>query len=242
MGLVFGTAMLFASLQIHRAVSESIDLRFELADSHANGQRLARIANSDALTGIANRRAFDEVLEKEWRRALRHGSSVSMILADIDHFKAYNDRYGHAAGDECLRRVAQAVARVVHRPADLVARVGGEEFGVLLPETPLAGASKIAEDIRLAVIALEIEHATSASDCRVTMSLGVATLVPQEVLRPVTLFERADQALYRAKHQGRNRVGLHWGSTPVKSTPEPIPAPPDAGGRAADTPPGRRTG
>ncbi len=167
-------------------------------------QELERLAARDSLTQIANRHCFDRILEKEWTRLMRSQDPLSLILCDIDHFKLYNDTYGHQAGDHCLQQVAQAIQAGVKRPADLVARYGGEEFAVILPVTPLEGALRVAEEIRVRVRALGISHSESAYGC-VTLSLGVATLIPQPSVSIPTLIGAADEALYRAKATGRDR-------------------------------------
>ncbi|WP_413167657.1 diguanylate cyclase domain-containing protein [Capilliphycus salinus ALCB114379] len=167
-------------------------------------QELERLAARDGLTQIANRHCFDRVLEKEWQRLMRSQDQLSLILCDIDSFKLYNDTYGHQAGDHCLRQVAQAIQAGVKRPADLVARYGGEEFAVILPNTSLQGALRVAEEIRVRVRALGISHAKSAHQC-VTLSLGVASLIPKPSLSISTLIGAADEALYRAKATGRDR-------------------------------------
>lgn len=167
-------------------------------------QTLHRLANSDGLTGVANRRRFEEHLKQEWRRMLREQLPLSVILGDIDYFKTYNDSYGHLEGDDCLKVVARAIDRVVNRPADLVARYGGEEFAIILPNTPAEGAMQVAQSIRKAILQLQIPHQSSPVREYVTMSLGIATQIPTQELSPKNLIEAADQALYRAKEQGRN--------------------------------------
>lgn len=167
-------------------------------------QELERLAARDSLTQIANRHCFDRVLEKEWTRLMRSQDQLSLILCDIDSFKLYNDTYGHQAGDHCLHQVAQAIKAGVKRPADLVARYGGEEFAVILPATPLEGALRVAEEIRVRVRALGISHAESVYGC-VTLSLGVATVIPNTSLSIPILIGAADEALYRAKATGRDR-------------------------------------
>jgi diguanylate cyclase (GGDEF)-like protein/PAS domain S-box-containing protein len=167
---------------------------------------LLRLATTDALTGIANRRAFDEYLEREWKRMLREKMPLSLILCDIDYFKKYNDLYGHQAGDSCLHDVAQALHKCIFRPGDFVARYGGEEFVVILPGTPAEGALHIAEHIRSAVRELIISHAGSEVDQFVTLSLGVAQEIPSMETNTDDLLRAADTALYKAKKQGRNRV------------------------------------
>ncbi len=172
--------------------------------------QLATLATTDGLTGIANRRRLDEALASEWRRAARDGTAVSLALADVDHFKPFNDRHGHGAGDECLRGVAAALAGTVRRPADLVARYGGEELAALLPDTDAVGAGAVAEGMRAAVEALGIAHGDSPPAGMVTVSVGVATVTPAGGEDPAAgvraLLAAADGALYEAKRTGRNRV------------------------------------
>jgi diguanylate cyclase (GGDEF)-like protein/PAS domain S-box-containing protein len=159
----------------------------------------------DALTGIANRRRFDDSVATEWRRALRESSKLSLLLIDADHFKRYNDTYGHVRGDSCLKQIAEAALDVVLRPGDLVARYGGEEFAVVLPGTDETGAKAVAEDICQAVRNRRLPHEGNAPGI-VTVSIGCATVVPQRGKTAQDLIEAADQALYRAKGRGRNRV------------------------------------
>lgn len=170
-----------------------------------NRDELIKLARTDGLTGLYNRRTFDDVLLREWRRLARTGEPLSVIMMDVDHFKLYNDTYGHGGGDSCLLRVARAAEGALQRPADVVARYGGEEFVALLPETKLDGAIAVAEAIRLAVAALNIPHASSNTAAHVTLSLGVASTIPQPDKEPAELLEIADQQLYRAKSEGRNR-------------------------------------
>lgn len=173
----------------------------------AANAELERISQSDGLTGVANRRYLDVYLEKEWRSAARAGRTLSFIMIDIDFFKAYNDHYGHQGGDDCLKEVAGALNSALSRPHDLLARYGGEEFAVVLPDTPLAGALHIAENLRSAVEGLLIPHAKSAAAESVTVSLGVAAMVPDAPeSTPAVLIAAADRALYRTKAQGRNRA------------------------------------
>jgi diguanylate cyclase (GGDEF)-like protein len=171
-------------------------------------QMLARFSYLDAVTGIANRRNFDDGLELEWRRLHREGGPLSLVMVDIDHFKAYNDTYGHHNGDECLQAVAQALRRALHRPGDLCARYGGEEFGVILPGTDEEGALAVADVLRRSVEALGVPHAASSVGPLVTISVGVATVQPQDGGSMEGLLEAADKALYQSKHDGRNRVTL----------------------------------
>jgi len=167
--------------------------------------KLKLIANSDALTKIANRRRFDDYLAIEWQRHYRENQPLSMILIDIDYFKNYNDHYGHQSGDECLIRVAQTLAQLTLRPKDLVARYGGEEFAVILPNTNTEHALVVAEYIREAVEGLTLPHAKSDVSQYVTISLGVAGLIPGAETTLKDLINQADNALYSAKRQGRNQ-------------------------------------
>lgn len=169
-------------------------------------ERLRELSATDGLTGIANRRAFDEALVREWERALRAGEPLSVVMADIDFFKRYNDRYGHLAGDACLRQVAAALKAGVRQGGDLAARYGGEEFVVVLPGADAAAARQVAESLRRRVEALALPHADNPGGAVVTISLGVATAQPTREQAPTGLVDRADQALYRAKAAGRNRV------------------------------------
>ncbi len=168
--------------------------------------RLRELSATDGLTLVANRRMFDEVMEREWNRAMRHKQPVSLIMADIDMFKSYNDLYGHMAGDECLRKVAQAISDSAQRGSDLVARYGGEEFAVILPNTDEAAAREIAEKIRDAVEKLNIPHDGNVMARHITISLGTSTRVPPQTNDFVGLMQSADKALYRAKESGRNAV------------------------------------
>lgn len=189
--------LLYAQAQIHL-------MTINLLES-AN-DRLQRLATLDGLTQIANRRQFDICLQQEWLRLAREGQPLSLILCDIDYFKRYNDTYGHLAGDDCLRKVANALQQGIHRPADLLARYGGEEFAVILPNTGESGAMKVAENIREQVNGLQIPHAGSQVNPRVTLSLGVATTIPTPDRVPAELIARSDRALYQAKEQGRDRA------------------------------------
>ncbi len=178
--------------------------RAEAALQQAN-ETLERLAASDGLTQLANRRRFDESLLQEWRRMSRERAPLGLIICDIDHFKRYNDTFGHQQGDDCLRAVARAIGGSARRPADLVARYGGEEFALILPNTHAEGALHLAETIRSAVCGLEIPHPDSSAGPFVTLSLGVACIIPSATASPEALLSAADQALYAAKGQGRNR-------------------------------------
>ncbi|MEH3147776.1 MAG: sensor domain-containing diguanylate cyclase [Methylobacterium frigidaeris] len=170
--------------------------------------QLQAMATTDGLTGLANRRSFDAALEREWRRAARAGSSVALLLVDIDHFKAFNDAYGHPEGDACLSAVAGALAGVARRAGDLAARYGGEEFAVLLPGVTAAEARTVAEDARAAVMRLDRPHAHGPSGGRVSISVGAASAAPGSEDGSALLVAAADAALYRAKREGRDRVAL----------------------------------
>src|SRR6185295_7253870 len=169
-------------------------------------QRLERLSSLDPLTGLANRRRFDEVLDVEWRRGCRSGGPISLALFDLDFFKPFNDTNGHLAGDECLRQVAQVLAGALGRAGDLVARYGGEEFVALLPGLSEPDASALAERLRAGVEGLGLAHAASTVAPVVTISGGVATTVADEQRSPAALVAAADRALYQAKRGGRNRV------------------------------------
>ena len=165
------------------------------------------LALQDGLTGLPNRRAYDACINREWHRAVRNRTKLSMVMIDIDHFKSYNDAHGHLEGDDCLRKVATALAGSVMRAGDFVARYGGEEFVCILPETDEAGAYRAAERMRQCIEQLEIPHSVSPAASRVTVSLGCATIEPTQECVPELLVAMADQMLYQAKHAGRNCVG-----------------------------------
>ena len=171
-----------------------------------NRDELARLAVQDGLTGISNRRRFDEYIENEWPRAVRSKSPISLILADIDFFKGYNDNYGHLLGDDCLCSVARALSSSLKRPADLMARYGGEEFACIMPDTDASGAVGIANEMRIQVAVLGIPHEHSDVASHVTVSAGVATLTPERDSRASDLINLADECLYKAKKNGRNQV------------------------------------
>lgn len=169
-------------------------------------QRLSVLSMQDSLTQLANRRSFDEALEREWEKAWRSQSSIGVILCDVDYFKRYNDTYGHATGDECLRKVAAVLKRSIKRSFDIVARYGGEEFIVLLPNADIVETMAIAQRIRLEVEAMQLEHKGSQVSPFVTLSLGVSSIIPSSSLTPKAWLEIADAGLYEAKQSGRNRA------------------------------------
>ncbi len=176
------------------------------AELLAANKKLERISTEDALTELANRRHFDVYLANELARARRTNQTLALVLCDVDFFKSFNDHYGHPAGDGCLKRVAGALQSGCRRPADLVARYGGEEFALVLPETELAGAVKVAETCRNAVAQLKIAHEHSSAASHVSISAGVAGQLPGMAITAEQLIMAADEALYQAKHLGRNQV------------------------------------
>jgi diguanylate cyclase (GGDEF)-like protein len=190
-------------------------VRTQLRVKHM-ADELRRNATTDALTGVANRRQFDESLEREWLRARRSGDPVALLMIDVDHFKLYNDLYGHPKGDVCLRHVAQALLSACKRPADLVARYGGEEFMILLPQTPRCGAQRIAQHVLDAVATLGIFHEDSQTTHYVSVSVGIACFDDASAsrenlshpLRAGDLVQAADKALYSAKQAGRGQAKL----------------------------------
>ena len=171
----------------------------------STNQLLQKLVSLDGLTHLANRRRFDEYFAQEWQRMTREQAPLSLILCDIDFFKLYNDTYGHQAGDECLRQIAQAIHHSVKRPADLAARYGGEEFVVILPHTQATGGASVATEIQERVQLLKIPHQSSTISPFVTLSLGIATTVPWHDSSPDLLLNIADKALYQAKTAGRNQ-------------------------------------
>jgi len=193
---------ILTSVPISVAVGERKELELSLRRAR---DELKGLAATDALTGLGNRRAFDEVLEREWHRAVRGREPISLALLDIDHFKRFNDHYGHMPGDECLAKVGHLLSDTVFRPGDVVARYGGEEFAIVLPNTSAEGALQVAERVRQIIEHQGWRHVGSPEGC-ITVSVGVATIEPTPREPKSTLFEQADAALYKAKAQGRNRV------------------------------------
>lgn len=180
---------------------------------------LARQAQSDELTGLANRRSFDGTLQTDWLRAQRNREPIALLYLDVDYFKPYNDHYGHQAGDACLKQVAGIMQQSVQRATDLCARYGGEEFVILLPQTGMANALAIAERLRASIESARIPHAHSAAAQWVTISCGVASMTPRQDQAPAFLVEAADKALYVAKQSGRNRISGY--SRPTGLPPGP---------------------
>lgn len=199
-GFIFGAFILY-SLRASRLQSRVEHAQVALEESHS---QLSEIAHLDSLTGISNRRSFDQVLTKEWGRAQRTRQPLSLLLIDVDHFKLINDAFGHQAGDECLRHTARLLRTTVDRPADLIARYGGDEFAVLLAETGSLGASTIAGRIRSAIA----RDAETGAMYQTTVSIGISTWNTEEKAEAEQLIRAADRALYAAKQNGRDRVEL----------------------------------
>ena len=209
--------MMFMSNQNYRFIKKSILIRHEkdtvynvLTKAYETLEKtnseLEYLSQHDALTGIRNRRWFDEYLDSEWLRAKRSRQPLSVLLIDVDRFKLYNDRYGHVDGDKCLQHVASVLNKEIKRSSDALARFGGEEFAAILPDTDAKGAEEIAENMRKAIHGLMIPHESLAADGFVTVSIGCATQIPGVDDRVDPLITKADVALYRAKDMGRNRV------------------------------------
>jgi len=174
---------------------------------------LQRLTNLDGLTSLANRRYFDEYISSEWRRSIRDNTALSLLMIDVDNFKLYNDNYGHVLGDTVLRQIASIIQGHARRPGDLAARIGGEEFSVILPTTPLRNVQALGESLVKCVFAQNIEHVASSNGTRVTLSVGCASVIPTADASHTVLIEAADSALYHAKHSGRNRVEVSITST-----------------------------
>ena len=216
--LLIAHAQIFSATvkKLREEVTHSNLLREKLEVANKEAEELAR---RDGLTGIPNRRRMDEYLTCEWQRAVRDKTVLSIILIDIDHFKNFNDTYGHQAGDDALIRVAGCLKEQIHRPADMVARYGGEEFLIVLPDTPLDGAYSLAEKMRQAVANLKIENRGSASNRFLSISCGLSCIDSSGDNILDRLIQSADQALYQAKQAGRNRVYI----TPPRSTAAAVP-------------------
>jgi two-component system chemotaxis family response regulator WspR len=194
-----------AEEQLKRLNEELINVNKELTLAN---KKLEQLANFDALTGVANRRSFMKIYEDEWKRAERNKLCLSLIMIDVDFFKAYNDNYGHQAGDECLQKIATLLKSELSRPGDFLARYGGEEFVVILPGIPLEGTAAVAEKLRKTVEVAHIPHVISTISEYVTISLGTATTTPSNKKKPSSLIAAADETLYKAKRSGRNRVEI----------------------------------
>jgi diguanylate cyclase (GGDEF)-like protein/PAS domain S-box-containing protein len=196
----------FVVIEISDRKKAEADMKYAESMLRQSNLELEKLVNLDGLTQIANRRCFDDRLGSEWQRLSRERQPIALLLFDIDYFKRYNDYYGHQFGDDALKKIAKIVEQTLYRPADLVARYGGEEFVVILPNTDLEGAFRVAEQIRGAIASLEIPHQNSDTSNIVTVSVGVTSLLPSPQQKPSTLIKQADIALYNAKQQGRNRA------------------------------------
>ena len=191
--------------------------RLEQQLREANYQ-LQQLTLLDSLTQVANRRRFDEYLLQEWGRGVRERLPLSLVICDIDHFKPYNDHYGHPAGDRCLQQVARTLNQCIHRPTDLVTRYGGEEFAIILPNTTMAGAQEVSHRLVKAVQQLALPHAASSTAPILTISCGVASVIPMIDYLPSDLVFTADQALYQAKDRGRNQFSAIYVMPPSAET------------------------
>lgn len=196
------------TLKVQRKANQTLEARVHARTEELEqaNEQLRAVSITDGLTGVANRRRFDEKLEAEWNRALRQGHPLSLVLLDIDYFKRVNDDFGHLAGDDCLVTIARVCAEEIQRSGDLLARYGGEEFSILLAATPEAGAASVAERLRRAVAETPVHIDDQSDPVNLSVSVGVATVVPAPGTHPSDLIARADEALYAAKSTGRNRV------------------------------------
>lgn len=208
------TIELVARIRYHSRSYLALQQRDEAYQALRQSQRqlletnmeLRRLTNLDGLTGLANRRYFDEYLDAEWRRARRERREMSVLMLDVDHFKSFNDTYGHVAGDEALKRVAETIQASCDRSTDLGARYGGEEFSLVLPGMPAGGARLVAEKLRRAIEGLKIPHERSPTAPHLTASIGIASMTPERADAALELVQAADRGLYEAKRLGRNRA------------------------------------
>ncbi|WP_248928114.1 sensor domain-containing diguanylate cyclase [Paenibacillus hamazuiensis] len=202
-------ALMMTFRDITERKAAELRLKEEFGNLQEMNRKLMEQSRQDGLTGVANRRSFEETFERTWKESLRTGTPLSVIMCDIDHFKAYNDRFGHQMGDACLKEMANALRSALKRPNDFIARYGGEEFVILLPDTDEFGMSVVAERIHEAVLALAIPHGAQNDSGLMTVSLGAAVTVPQSDGNPQDILEAADRGLYQAKKFGRNRTEFY---------------------------------
>ena len=210
---LLGAVFLLDKIRVNRIKSQKEKLQ-ELVNERTDqlqkaNKELERLAKEDGLTKIANRRTFQYYLEMEWKRAKREKRPLSLIMADVDLFKLYNDTYGHQAGDNCLIKIAQILKDTINRPGDFIARYGGEEFTIVLLNTDIRGATHVAKEVKQNVINCHIPFRNSSVKNVVTVSLGVSTLIPSDKSNSTELISFADKALYRAKEEGRNRIHIY---------------------------------
>jgi two-component system chemotaxis family response regulator WspR len=218
-------SVLRAKEEIDRRTARENQLEARNRQLQVVNHELLHLSLVDPVTGVANRRHFDDMMDRAWRSAARHEFEIALIIMDIDFFKGYNDRLGHPAGDDCLRRVANELAAGLLRPDDFLGRYGGEEFAAILPRTDLAGAAVVAERLRSNVESLGILHPASPVGSYVTISQGLACAVPVPASTPSSLIALADEALYEAKRSGRNQLrkrGEHKSTCPVLRQTNPI--------------------
>lgn len=208
--MLYLLTIVFAMRRLETSVSETLTMRYRLEQRTEQLQdaniKLEHLVQIDSLTQLYNRRHFEYEMEKEWKKARRDEQSLALLVIDIDYFKLYNDTYGHAAGDECLRDVARLLGQSLHRPGDLLARIGGEEFVALLPGSERDGAMMVAQTMQTILQQAQIIHATSPVSDYVTVSIGICLTVPEVDDTSLGLFQAADKALYRAKTKGRNQI------------------------------------
>jgi diguanylate cyclase (GGDEF)-like protein len=221
--VITGLAGSLVIRSVRQRVRVELDLGKTRDELTKANERLAKLASYDGLTGLANRRAFDETLARDFAESCRSGQPLSLIMIDVDHFKQYNDIHGHPEGDRCLQQVAQAIQSAARRPLDFVARYGGEEIVMVLPNTDAAAAAVVAETARAAVDTLQIPHSNHPRR-EVSVSIGVATYTATGASKSSELLvQYADKALYQAKSAGRNQVVLHQTEKPASSPPVEAP-------------------
>lgn len=191
------------TLEFDQKLAELEELQQQLEETN---EQLLMLSTTDGLTGLMNKRKYEEIFRDEWQRASRTNTCLSLVMMDIDHFKSYNDSFGHHTGDDCLRTVADALSKMELRQLDKVARIGGEEFAIVLPDTDKEGAELVAERVRTTIEALQIPHSSESARLWVTASLGFSTIWPTKDLNPRSLVEAADNALYESKRRSRNCV------------------------------------